>query len=87
MEVLDKEYNGAVKVVKVEHDANPQLIAEYKVRPVTASIAMRLWQLWHEHAAALCGTVCAGSRDSSESQMPWRACQIMILCLLCGNMS
>ena len=31
MDQVEKEYNGAVKVVKVEHDANPKLIADYKV--------------------------------------------------------
>ncbi len=29
---IPQDYNGAIKVVKVEHDANPKLIAEYKVR-------------------------------------------------------
>lgn len=26
-----QEYGGRIKVVKVEHDANPKLIAQYKV--------------------------------------------------------
>ncbi|KAL6757547.1 thioredoxin-like protein [Haematococcus lacustris] len=31
MDWAEKEYAGAVKVVKIEHDSNPKLIAKYKV--------------------------------------------------------
>ncbi|GFR53034.1 hypothetical protein Agub_g15726 [Astrephomene gubernaculifera] len=31
MDWAEKEYGGKLKVVKVEHDANPALIAKYKV--------------------------------------------------------
>ncbi|GIL60522.1 hypothetical protein Vafri_15070 [Volvox africanus] len=31
MDWVEKEYNGKLKVVKIEHDSNPQLIAKYKV--------------------------------------------------------
>ena len=31
IEQVEKEYGGAIKVVKVEHDANPKVIADYKV--------------------------------------------------------
>ncbi|EFJ50316.1 hypothetical protein VOLCADRAFT_58287 [Volvox carteri f. nagariensis] len=31
MDWAEKEYNGKLKVVKIEHDSNPQLIAKYKV--------------------------------------------------------
>lgn len=30
---LPQEYSGQIKVVKVEHDKNPELIAKYKVSP------------------------------------------------------
>ncbi|KAG2432772.1 hypothetical protein HYH02_012904 [Chlamydomonas schloesseri] len=31
MDWAEKEYGGKLKVVKIEHDANPKLIAQYKV--------------------------------------------------------
>jgi hypothetical protein len=32
MDQVENEYGAAIKVVKVEHDANPRLIADYKVK-------------------------------------------------------
>jgi thioredoxin 1 len=29
--LMKQEYDGRVKIVKMDHDANPQLIEEYKV--------------------------------------------------------
>jgi thioredoxin 1 len=31
MTMVEKEYSGALKVVKVEHDANKELVEKYKV--------------------------------------------------------
>jgi thioredoxin 1 len=28
---MTQEYDGRVRIVKIDHDANPQLIEEYKV--------------------------------------------------------
>ena len=28
---MKQEYDGRLKIVKIDHDANPQLIEEYKV--------------------------------------------------------
>lgn len=41
MDWAEQEYKGAIKVVKVEHDANPKLIEEYKVYGLPALVLIR----------------------------------------------
>ncbi|KAG1679949.1 hypothetical protein FOA52_007013 [Chlamydomonas sp. UWO 241] len=41
MDWAEKEYQGGLKVVKVEHDGNPELIAKYKVYGLPALLVIK----------------------------------------------
>ncbi|PNH04901.1 Thioredoxin X, chloroplastic [Tetrabaena socialis] len=41
MNQIEKDYGGKLKVVKIEHDSNPKLIAEFKVYGLPALIVFK----------------------------------------------